>query len=156
VAPNDFLYVTDQNTNNIKVLNAARQLVGTIPTGPVPSGATIGPDGALYYTDTPAQTPDGFIGRLVRVDLATQQQTVIFDDLAFPMDVEFAPDGSYYLATRSGREIDHYASNNVFINSFSDGVISDQLAFYAPEPASSAVLITVATAAAMQRRRHRR
>jgi hypothetical protein len=132
VAANDFLYVSDQNNNQIKILDNNRQLVGTIATGPIPSGATFGPDGFLYYTDTPFQTPTGYIGRLVKVDPVSLQQTVVFGDLPFPTDVEFAPDGSYYLATFNGRRIDHYSANNVLLDSFSDGVVMDQLAFYAP------------------------
>lgn len=163
VAPNDFLYVADQNANHIKIINNNRQLVGTIPTGPVPSGATFGPDGFLYYTDTPFQTPSGFIGRLVRVDPVSFQQTVVFDNLPFPMDVEFAPDGSYYLATFVGRRIDHYSANHVLLESFSDGVIMDQLAFYAPvpvpEPGSmslmSAAMLLIAASVAVRRRRDR-
>jgi hypothetical protein len=140
VASNDFLYVSDQDTNQIKIIDNDRKLFGTIPTGQVPSGVTFGPDGFLYYTDTPFQTPSGYIGRLVKVDPVSLQQTVVFGNLPFPLDVEFTPDGSYYLATFNGREIDQYSANNVLLHSFSDSVIMDQLAFYAPlavpEPSS--------------------
>jgi hypothetical protein len=141
VAPNNFLYVSDQNNNQIKILDDTRHLVGTIPTGPVPSGATFGPDGFLYYTDTPFQTATDYLGRLVKVDPVTFQQTVVFDNLPFPTAVEFAPDGSYYLATFLGRRIDHYSANNVLLDSFSNGVIMDQLAFYAPVPEPSALAL---------------
>jgi hypothetical protein len=140
VAPNDFLYVLDQTNNQIKILNTNRQLVGTIATGPVPSGATFGPDGFLYYTDTPFRTPEDYIGRLVKVDPVTLQQTVIIGNLPFPMDVEFAPDGSFYVSTFVGRQIDHYSPKNILIESYSDGVIMDQLAFYAPVPEPVSVL----------------
>jgi PEP-CTERM motif len=141
VAPNDFLYVSDQNNDQINIIDNNRRLVGTIPTGRVPSGATFAPDGFLYYTDTPFQTPTGYIGRLVKVDPVSLQQTVVIGDLPFPMDVEFTPDGSYYLATFVGRRIDHYSANNVLLNSFSDGVIMDQLAFCAPVPEPSALAL---------------
>jgi YVTN family beta-propeller protein len=140
VAPNDFLYVTDQNANSIRIINANRQSAGSIPTGRVPSGVTFAPDHFLYYTDTPFVSVD-YQGRLVKVDPVTLQQTVVFNNLPFPMDVEFAPDGSYYLATFTGREIDHYSANNVVLHSFSDGSIMDQLAFYAPEPAAMGVIV---------------
>jgi hypothetical protein len=155
VAPNDFLYVSDQNANQIKILDNNRQPVGIIPTGQVPSGVTFGPDGFLYYTDTPFQTGSGYIGRLVKVDPLSLQQTVVFGNLPSPMDVEFAPDGSYYLATFVGRQIDHYSANNVLLHSFSDGAIMDQLAFYAPvpEPGSLSMVLLVATTAVLCRRR---
>jgi hypothetical protein len=159
VAPNDFLYVSDQTNNLIKILDGNRQVVGTIPTGPTPSGTTFGRDGFLYYTDTPAHTPNGYIGRLVKVDPVSLQQTVVFGDLPFPMDVEFASDGSYYLATFSGKQIDHYSASNVLLGSFSDGVVMDQLAFYTPVPEPRPVLgavLLVAAGMVLRRRRDRR
>ncbi len=125
------LYVTDQSANQINIIDNNRQLVGTVPTGPVPSGVTFGPDGFLYYTDTPFTTTD-YIGRLVRVDPVSFQQSVVFDNLPFPTDVEFASDGSFYLATFLGQQIDHYSADYVLLDSFFDGVAKDQLAYYAP------------------------
>jgi hypothetical protein len=68
---------------------------------------------------------------------------VVFGNLPFPVDVEFAPDGSYYLATFVGRQIDHYSANNVLLNSFSDGVAMDQLAFAAPVPEPPTLALAV-------------
>ena len=146
VAPNDFLYVSDQTNNQIDIINNSRQLVGTIPTGPVPSGVTFGPDGFLYYTDTPSRRSDGtYLGRLVMVNPVSFQQTVAFGNLPFPMDVEFAPDGSFYLADFVGRQIDHYSTSNVLLDSFSDGVAMDQLAFYTPVPEPGSMSMVGAT-----------
>jgi DNA-binding beta-propeller fold protein YncE len=159
VGPNDFLYVSDQTNNQIDIIDKTRHLVGTIPTGPVPSGTTVDPDGFLYYTDTPFLSGT-YIGRLVKVDPVSFQQTVVFSNLPFPMDVEFAPDGSYYLAEFNGREIDHYSANNVLLSNFSDSAIMDQLAFYAPvpEPGSLAMValpLSIAVSVVLRRRKDR-
>ncbi|MBA4066084.1 MAG: hypothetical protein C0501_20670 [Isosphaera sp.] len=160
VAPNDFLYVVDQTNDRITVLDDGRRPVGTIPTGRAPSGATFGPDGFLYYTDTPFSAAD-FLGRLVRVDPVSLQQTVVLGNLPFPLDVEFAPDGSFYLATFVGRQVDRYSADRVLLGSFSDGVIMDQLAFYAAVPAavpepSALVLAGVGVVGVLGRARRRR
>jgi sugar lactone lactonase YvrE len=153
VAPNGFLYVADQDANVIRILDNNRQAIATtISTGPVPSGVTFGPDGFLYYTDTPFHTPTTDLGRLVRVEPVSLQQTVVFGDLPSPMDVEFAPDGSYYLAT-SGSRIDHYSASNVLLHSYSGSAFMDQLVYYVPEPGSASIMASLACATALGRRR---
>ena len=142
VAPNDFLYVADQQRGWISVINTNRQFVSTIPTGPVPTGVTFGPDGFLYYVSHS-------LDRLVKVHPETLTQTVILSDLDSPTDIEFAPDGTFYIA--SGQGIRRYAPDGTFLHGFSDGVIMDQLAFYVPEPSSTMVLVIASAIAATRR-----
>jgi sugar lactone lactonase YvrE len=119
-------------------------------------GIDFAPDGSLYYTDTPFQTPTGYIGRLVRLDPATGQQTVIFDDLRFATDVEFLRDGSFYLALDRGGMIRRYDATFTPRELFSDGTAGDTINFLepheVPEPHAAAALAAGAGCLVLRRR----
>ena len=138
VGPDGSLFVVDQAKNQIDVLDQNRQFVRAIPTGSTPGSLTLGPDGALYYTDSPFSMGTTFQSRFVRVDLANNDaQTFIVPNLASLTGSAFTPDGSVYLGNSSG--ITQYSSDGTFVRFQAAGGYSDGLTYFAapvPEPAS--------------------
>src|SRR5207248_2284536 len=89
------VYMSDQILNRISVIfSPSGTGYGSIPTGMVPQGIGVAPDGSIYYVDTPFQSPTDYLGRLVRVNPTTFSQQVIFSNLPFPTDIDFLPDGT--------------------------------------------------------------
>lgn len=130
------LYVVDQANDQIDVLNADGLFIRAIPTGRVPSGLTLGPDGALYYTDTPFSMGTDYLSRFVRVDLShNDAQTVMVPNLSSLSGSAFTPDGSVYLNNSSG--ISQYDTDGNFVRFQAAAAYSDGLTYFAvPEPAS--------------------
>jgi hypothetical protein len=128
------MYVVDQANNHIVVLGPDYQVLRTIPTGPTPRQAALGPDGDLYYTDDPYQTPSGYLSRLVRVDLGQDDaQTVVMQGLPFMSSITFGRDGSFYLGTGNGKVLSWYSADGQLLASVSHGGLTvDAVAYYPP------------------------
>ncbi|WP_435019089.1 ScyD/ScyE family protein [Tundrisphaera sp. TA3] len=109
-APGGGFLVTDAGANavlrvsgqgSISTLTTVLPRPNPLPFGPptiesVPTGITIGPDGAAYFGElTGGPFPPG-AANIYRVDLGTGQRTTFLTGFTNLMDLAFGPDGALY------------------------------------------------------------
>ncbi|TWX34135.1 SMP-30/gluconolactonase/LRE family protein [Frigoribacterium sp. ACAM 257] len=114
------LYVTDFLTGTIQSMTALGEDVRDVFTGPVegvpmqPDDIAFGADGALYVTDASgAQDPYWEAsGRVIRVDPATGEATVLASRLPSPNGISFSPNyGELWVSLNTGNRIDRLTLN---------------------------------------------
>lgn len=157
IAPNGDLFAARQNTDEIVRFNADRVPTTVYHTGRVPMGMDFSPDGNLYYVDTPYNNGSNYLGRLVRLNIDTGQQTVLYDKLQVAVDIEFLRDGSFYLSYDTGGAVQKYNANFQPVGpARSIGLLGDAINFLevseVPEPAFPAGLTFLAIYNATRKR----
>ncbi|MWV48707.1 SMP-30/gluconolactonase/LRE family protein [Rathayibacter sp. VKM Ac-2803] len=109
------LYVTDFVGGAIRSMTTDGTDVREVFSGPVdgvpmqPDDIAFGPDGALYVTDAAGATAPYWeaSGRVVRIDPATAEATVLASDLPSPNGVGFSPDyDALWVSLNTGNRID--------------------------------------------------
>lgn len=94
---NRYAYVTVSGEDAVKVVDLARHAVAaTIPTGKMPHGARLSPDGAMLYVADMDESTVSFI------DVAQRREIARVEAGKQPVQVAVSPDGKTVYATLGG------------------------------------------------------
>jgi hypothetical protein len=77
-------------------MSALTGFLGTNGDNPLPSGVTVGPEGALYATLFATEPGRPGSGKVVRIEADGRWQP-IYEDLTFPVALVFSPSGQLYV-----------------------------------------------------------
>lgn len=118
--------------------------VGIWPEG-APIGVTFTPQGDLWVCMFGGNA-------VVKVDPVTGMSTQALPGHPSPMDIAFAPDGSYYLSSDRGYWLQHYQADNTVSQSlWKSGWFVDAVVVMVPEPGTILMLLA-GTLLALRRR----
>jgi hypothetical protein len=147
VGPDNKVYATDQNQGVVAVFDQARNFERTFGLAALPTGIDFGSDPSLlYYCAFNADA-------LRRLDLTTGATSFVsgpFNDIS---DVEFAPDGSYYVSWERGHVLEHRSAQHATLQTVVNGDFGDAIVMYVPEPVTPMLLALTATGLAGRRAR---